>query len=57
MLFIGNIAGKNGGVDSFCMASVKAAKEMGLRYYLAANFSQTPAEKIQEDETKYDMSN
>lgn len=56
MLFIGNIAGKNGGVDSFCMASVKAAKEMGLRYYLAANFSQTPAEKIQEDETKYDVS-
>ena len=56
MLFIGNLAGKNAAVDSFCMASVKAAKEIGLSYYLAANFSQTPAKKIQEDETKYGVS-
>ena len=56
MLFIGNIAGKNGAVDSFCMASVKAAKAIGLSYYIAANFSQTTVEKIQEDEAKYDVS-
>ena len=56
MLFIGNIAGKNGGVDSFCMASVKAAKKIGLSYHLAANFSQTPFEKLQEDEIQYGVS-
>ncbi len=50
ILFITNISK---GVSSFSLASVKAAKELGLDYYLAGNFSIVPKEKILDDEKEY----
>ena len=50
LLFISNISG---GVGSFSIASIMAAKRIGLEYHMAANFNSVSPEKIREDEAKY----
>lgn len=50
ILFITNLSN---GVNSFSIASVKAAKKSGLDFYLAGNFEDTPEEKLKNDEKAY----
>lgn len=50
LLYISNVSN---GVGSFSIASVLAAKRVGLAYHMAANFSSASAEKIRADEEKY----
>lgn len=50
ILFITNLSN---GVNSFSIASVKAAKKSGLDFYLAGNFEDTAQEKLKKDEKTY----
>lgn len=50
ILFITNLSN---GVNSFSIASVKAAQNSGLNFYLAGNFGDTPQEKLKNDEKTY----
>ncbi len=50
ILFITNISK---GVSTFSLASIKAAKELGLNYYLAGNFCIVTKEKILNDEKHF----
>ena len=52
ILFISNIA-KN--VGSFSIASIAAAKECGMEFYMAANWEQAGEEQISSDEKKYNV--
>ena len=50
ILFISNISS---GVNSFSIASVMAAKELGIEFHMAANFSDTETSLLKENEKKY----
>lgn len=50
LLYISNLSN---GVSSFSLASVLAARSLGYKYYLAANFSGTDKEKLESDEKMY----
>lgn len=50
ILFITNLSN---GVNSFSIASVKAAQRAGLKFYLSGNFGDTPQEKLKDDEEVY----
>lgn len=51
LLFISNIAAYK--VGSFSMASIMAAKVMGMDFHLAANFKNSNSEQMQKDEKEY----
>lgn len=51
LLFISNIIGK--GIGSFSAASIKAAKELGYEYHMAANFNNSSPERMKEDEENF----
>lgn len=51
ILFISNIG--NGKVGSFSKNSIGTAKELGLDFYLAMNYSNASKEDIKEEEKKY----
>lgn len=55
ILFITNIAGKKG-IDSFSLASMKAAKDVELDFHVVANFDLTPLKIREEDEKKFGVS-
>lgn len=50
ILFITNISN---GVNSFSIASVKAAQRLNLKFYLAGNFGDTSTEKLKNDHKAY----
>ena len=52
ILFISNIANK---VGSFSIASIKAAKEKGMEYHMAANWDHAGEEQIKSDEKEYNV--
>lgn len=51
LLFISNIIGKR--VGSFAMASIFAARELGIEYHMAANFNNSSIAQMREDEKQY----
>lgn len=52
ILYISNIAGKLG-IDSFSIAAVNAAKECGLEFHTAINYSSVDSEVMRRDQEKY----
>ena len=52
LLFISNLSN---GVSSFSLGSLYASKEIGFDFFLAANFENTPVEKLRSDEEKYNV--
>ena len=52
ILFISNISKK---VNTFSIASIKAAKHMGLEYFYGANWDNAGEEQIELDEKQYDI--
>lgn len=53
LLFISNIAASK--IGSFSIASIRAAKELGLEFYIAANFKNSSYEQILKDENEYQI--
>ena len=51
ILFISNIIGK--GVGAFAKASIEAAHRLRMEYHIAANFSNSTADQIVQDENNY----
>lgn len=52
ILFISNISKK---VNTFSIASIKAAKQMGLEYFYGANWDNASEGQIESDEKQYDI--
>ena len=52
ILFISNIAKK---IGSFSIASIEAAKEIGMEFHMVANWDNAGAEQIRSDEKKYNV--
>ena len=52
VLFISNIAGKKG-IDNFALANIAAAKNQGLEFHTAINYSSVPPEVLDSDSKKY----
>lgn len=52
LLFISNIAGKKG-IDNFALANITAAKEQGLEFHTAINYSSVDPEVLNSDSEKY----
>lgn len=52
ILFVSNVAKK---VGSFSIASIEAAKECGMEFHMAANWSEAGEEQIRDDEKKYNV--
>lgn len=51
LLFISNIIGKK--VGSFSMSSIRAAKELGIEFHMAANFKNSTISQMKKDEKDY----
>lgn len=51
LLFISNIAGER--ISSFSISNIMAAKELGVEFHYAANWSKASKKQIKEEEDKY----
>lgn len=54
ILFVSNIAGEK--VSNFTMSSLKAAKELGMEFHMAANWSKASPLQRKKEEKKYGIS-
>lgn len=54
LLFISNIAGKKG-IDNFALANITAAKEQGLEFHTAINYSSVDPAVLKSDSEKYSV--
>lgn len=54
LLFISNIAGKKG-IDNFALANITVAKEQGLEFHTAINYSSVDPAVLKSDSEKYSV--